>query len=194
MQWFNNSTTAISPLSMTIESVLATRGRTYFASSDSGTSYKIHRYTYDTQATEVIAEAKYPPSGASWASGDRVIFAGLSGDFVLWDSGSFTTLSTKGWGGVSDRNVAWFEQTSGTSVDVFLYDGDVTRLLGSYVTTFANLLGMSPTIAVSDSVVAWNVLDGNVYVATLVPEPSTCSSLVAGLAIGSWHVLRRRKA
>jgi hypothetical protein len=153
------------------------------------TSSSVNRYSFDTGLADVIGQSRSVDARSTWASGNRVIFTGTAGDLVLWDSGSSSSLDQLGSSnaGVSSQNVAWFSFASGTSVDVLLYDGSATRLLGSYELPFTQ-----PTLSVSDTLVTWNVWDGNLYVATAVPEPSTCFSLAAGLAFGCWRLWSRR--
>jgi hypothetical protein len=153
------------------------------------TSSTVNRYSFDTGLTDVVGQSRWVDARSTWASGDRVIFTGTAGDLVLWDSGSSNSLDQAGSSsaGVSSQNVSWFSFASGTSVDVLLYDGSATQLLGSYPIPFSQ-----PTLSVTDQLVTWNVWDGNLYVARAVPEPSTCFSLAAGLAFSCWQLLCRR--
>lgn len=167
---------------------ITTTGHVFYTAQTSGSSSNVVRYTYATQVSEVVGQSRSVNARATWAAENRVIFTGTAGDLVLWDSGSSTSLGyDASWASVSSRNVAWFNFASGTSVEVLLYDGIATRLLGSYELPFTQ-----PTLAVSDSLVTWNVWDGNLYVATAVPEPSLLFSLAAGLTIGCYRLLRQR--
>jgi len=168
---------------------MTTGGHVFYASPISGSSSNVVRYTPATQASEVIGQSTWVSPRTTWAAGNRVVFTGTAGDLVLWDSGSSVSLAASASEpNVSGKNVAWFSQMSGTSIDVFLHDGSATQLLGTYGTSYV----LQPSLSVADSLVTWTA-GGNLYVASLVPEPSACFSVAAGLTFGLMHRLRMRK-